>query len=228
MKEAPLAVTPTASPKPKTKCVTTATASEINQQLGDFPAATVDLLMVRLVEIGQQATVAAANTASVFLLLQQIRVTRRNRSIHILEVHQTQCGLRHLVDCLSVINQAREHAGAAFRCLVGKDCTAVVPRRQRFTEDFAFFQLENHFNSAQQRMLNRRDSLRLVLLRLFKAEQQGILSVANNRDNANRLDHVGRNVRVAVLIVGFRPVSGSRIDVETEDSLVLSALQALV
>ncbi|MNJ35531.1 hypothetical protein D3C77_302770 [compost metagenome] len=143
-------------------------------------------------------------------------------------MHQAQSGLCHLVDCLSVIDQACEHAGAAFRCLVGKDCAAVVSRWQRFTEDFAFLQLEDHFDSAKQRVLNRRDCLGPILLRLFKAEQQGILSIADNRDNANRLDHVGRDVRVAVLVVGFRPVAGPRIDVETEDSLVLSALQALV
>ena len=139
-------------------------------------------------------------------------------------VHQLQRRSRDLRERRGIARQATEHASTAFGCLKQKYAAPPVARRHRLGQDFTFFELEDHFEPARQRVLEG-GHCSFGQRRSWQLKQQGVLVVLDDRDDTLRCWSVGL---VVPFLFAAGPAPGRGIDPKTENALVLAAPQSLV
>jgi len=203
-------------------------ARQIDQHLPRFIAHPIDQLVIGLVEVGEQAAIASANTGLPIAADEQRGVARCNRFINLVEVHQGQRFARDLTERLRVLDQTAQHAGATFCGFIDQDGATVIASRQRLAENFTLFQLEDDLDAPHEGVLNRRNRLGRIGRRLVETEEQRVLMVANDRDDPNWPHDVRRNIDLGIFIIRLRPVAAARINIETENGLICAPLQSLV
>ena len=85
---------------------------QIDQHLLRFIARSVDQLVIRLVEIGEQAAIAPADTGLPIVTGEQVGIARCDRFIDLLKVHKDQRLSGDFAEGLRILDQTVQHPGA--------------------------------------------------------------------------------------------------------------------
>ena len=155
-----------------------------DQHFDGLGIAAVDVVVVGLVEVRQQALVATgfANAlAGGGFLLQRVQAIDRPGARRLVVVHQAQGLCSHLGHGAGFGGQAGEHARTALGRFVEQQGLAVVLLGQGFGHQFGFFDLEGHFNTALEGRLQGGHGLQLQ--RLGGRQDQDVAVVLDERND---------------------------------------------
>src|SRR5262245_29388978 len=151
-------------------------------------------LVVRLVEIGEQATVAAGHASGVWIRFESLgSLLEGPLEAFPFEMHNGEGFTSDGIEAAILINEARERSRAAFDGLVEEKRLPIFSARSRFGEDLAFLQLEDRFDATSQRMLDgRHDGIplaaKLCQPGFGESDEQRVLSVFH--DGRDSLAHL--------------------------------------
>ena len=206
-----------------------------DEQTQGAGVAAVDVLVVWLVEVGQQTLVAArfADAAAVFALDFQLRQRfHRPGAAGITVVHQLQRLCRHLRQRIGLRGQAREYTGAAFCRFVEQQGLAVVLGGQGLGNQLGLFDLEHQLDATLERSLQRGHGRGFE--RLDGGQDQDVAVVFHERDDGltgNLVEQFFCGFRRVVTAARFvlpAPLAGDGVDVEAQLFLVLASAPAAV
>ena len=113
-----------------------------DEQASDGVVGSVDMLVIRLIVVGEQAAVAPPHAGRLRGVDKEIRISGCDRRINPVEMHHLEGATGDACKGVPFPAESRKDAGSAFGSLEGKDCTLAVPRRQRFGQNFTFLELE--------------------------------------------------------------------------------------
>ncbi len=146
-------------------------------------------------------------------------------------MHDFERAAGHRGERVRLGRQPGQHAGAAFRGFVEQDRQTIVPTRERFRHQLAFFELVDRLDTALERVLQRGHRRRAETSRgRVGPHDEHVTPVLDVRNDTLRWGLVWRGIALAV--AGFvrlgDPVAGHRMDHEAEDAFFLAAPPAQV
>src|SRR5690606_32033567 len=130
-------------------------AGEPDEDLARGAVAAVDDRVVGLVVVREQAAVAAGDARVLVRVLEVLGIRHIVRRVRHVEVHDLERGARDAGKRVRLVDQTREHAGAALGGLVEQEPAALVRLRQRLAHDLALFELVDGLDAAGDAVLAR-------------------------------------------------------------------------